>query len=606
MDFEAPGRRNIFPREWGLAALVLAVACLTLGSPSLWLDEIMAFGAVRASSVGGMLRAIPPDKPPLDYLALRLVAGRSESTFAIRFASWGFFALTTAALALGARRVKSFQAVAFLPLLYASAEAPFSLGQQALPYSQMMWWLTLSIGGLAFWVRHRKVWMLIGAAAAGALACATAYTAIFPVIAATVAVAFALGAEKRFRAMAGAAGYLMVAAIPVIHFAVTKHTTNAPGTWGFPGVGAYALLVAEVLGMGGSSRWSEWVGFALGTALAALGLWSCRTGRLARGAAAFVATTIILVLAAFAWENRWLAGRYLLPLWLGWAVLQAAGLEALRPRPRLLAAALVLLGLTRADAIAHRRASMADHEGAVAKMREQGLAASDVILVDSDITAACLAYYLGRSDIAIPAEVVVYSKSESLQPLMLSGRERIFVYPEVFRYLPVAPEFREAAKRSPLPGRDGAALLYGSLGRTPERELPAVFAMEDSDRAFLLSGWYGTELWGEGTIRWTRAQASLLFHPSDDLPCRRVAVDILPMDLGKGENRTVILDVNGTKKSFSLAPGRFHRLELAVDVKPGTDILLRLSTSETIAADPNRGGDRRELSCAVNTIEFQP
>ena len=65
--------------RWLSLAVFLFAFCLRLifiGQGSLWLDEVMQMRAALSESLRGVWSAIPPDKPPLVYWQLHLMASK--------------------------------------------------------------------------------------------------------------------------------------------------------------------------------------------------------------------------------------------------------------------------------------------------------------------------------------------------------------------------------------------------------------------------------------------------------------------------------------------------------------------------------------------------
>jgi hypothetical protein len=116
-------------------------------------------------------------------------------------------------------------------------------------------------------------------------------------------------------------------------------------------------------------------------------------------------------------------------------------------------------------------------------------------------------------------------------------------------------------------------------------------------------GFYGTEAWPLGPVRWTNGNATLRVSvPHEDLPTSDLLVDVA--SVGPAANR-VVISANGRDLfNGKLARGR-SRLVLPLATVPVDPVLeIKIESKTFVPTEGAESGDKRELGVAIRAIRM--
>ncbi len=377
-------------RNLALAALLLAGGWilwrgLTLGNASLWLDEILMTRAAAQASWARWWAMIPDDKPPLDYLVLRLWGANGKSEAWLRAPAAVFGALTAIPVALLAAlllrreeragapgRRRAALAPAFAAALLLAHPLHAAESQEVKPYAAAAFWLAWSALGAVLWLeapgrRRRRgllpgeepraaetdssstgrAWIFFtGAVAASLLACLTSFTILFDMAGLFAGAAWAIfalprqqdsmasssgggGAARKRRALLALSGWaLLLAGALALSLLRLENRVKTTPPFPFPPAGEAARTVLDALAGADAPLWLLAPALALELALFALGARAAlRRGAppAARILLAWWGAGWALALLTNALKNHWLAPRYFTTLTVPFVALQALG-----------------------------------------------------------------------------------------------------------------------------------------------------------------------------------------------------------------------------------------------------------------------------------------
>lgn len=398
-----------------------------------------------------MLGAVPLDKPPLDYISIRIASflGTNEAT--LRLPAFLFHLATVVATGcLGWLLTRDLRLSVVAAALQATDVMAFRHAQQVLPYSQLSLWLALCALGCVAWVYTNKLWFLLGAAGAGALASATAYTAPFfllPVFGATLGVVLRRAETSAVASLFAIGGVVLVSMLPFLAgLSRLREAAAVPAPWGFQDWPGIAMVIARTIGAEppvGSSfvviAATEILLFVAG--LVALALPSRRLAAVLLPS--FLVGGLLLTLGALRASNHWVDPRYLLPLSVPRSVVLAMGFMWLVDWGGIwrLAAFLLAAGLLVVRPVSiHRNAmSFPDYRATIASIDKAGSTGDAIVLVDNPVTVFCISHYDPRMNL------VAYDAGSAAQREQLRSSAEVIIVPPFNTGWAVAAPFEKAS-----------------------------------------------------------------------------------------------------------------------------------------------------------------
>lgn len=439
------------PADWVLLVLLLGIVAMrfaTLNRVGYWLDEIMEVRAAGAPTWGDFFRTIPNDKPPLEYVVLRLwgMVGSSEFVLRLPSALCSLLTLVVVWLALP-RGTKSL----FACLLIASHPLHFRLSQELLPYSSFALYLLLYAVFLVRWM-DRGIWRWWAAAClAMVLAALTNLLALYAVSAMLLGAAGILGMDRRLRGrLWGLLGFVGVfAAIEVFFLFRIGYKIGRPPPWGFPSPGRLTSVFGEQLVWG-----FHWYGRLLGILLLlclVAGIWSAvqRRDKLGLILVAWIFLGVPFLLVGLFLFKHWLAPRYLVTFVIPLSILEAEGLAQWTRRfgrshgAWVVLAFGVLLVLSRSFDIRTVQSRQPDYRGAMDTLRRHP--GAQLTIVDDAVTGYCYDYYRETRFPECPPSVV-FAPGDPDFSRRIAAVSRVYLFPVLFDGHILQPELKTLLK----------------------------------------------------------------------------------------------------------------------------------------------------------------
>jgi hypothetical protein len=549
--------------------LVLFLRLATIGRTSLWLDEMMQVELVRIPDFWEMLRLLPRDKPPLDYLLLRALYhdGASDARMRIPAALAGaatIGVLFLLLLRLGMNRLTALAAAALL----AAHPLHFSLSQELLPYATSTLWVSLFAFGLLLHIHDGSRKWLAVASVAGIFAILTAFTTLFSLAAisagALAAIMTRSPKEHRWKPMLMLAIPAVVALAVYIPFHLRMQgMLEAEANWKFPSLAGALVVIGraffgELTGLVAALSLIEGALLVLGIITACM-----RRDLLGLVALIWLSVGTALQLAAFAWQDHWLEPRYFLSLVVPVTLLQALALDSLAFsrhgfRPALAGVLVLLLVAGRLYSVEQARAVKPDYRGKVAALA--GAGPLDIVLVDHKITRFCYGFYASRLEGSFP-EPLVFAPASSHQVGRVGLADAVSVFAVTFDGAPLPDGF---TMLQGLAGEDHslspaeAIAAYSAPLQFPTIKPPVMISMNDESKPLFQNGWSDVVDIGIASVRRARSRAQIAFLvPEEDAGQRwSILFSMSAAGESQGTPVPVTLKLNGTQVGEFQIPAR--------------------------------------------------